>query len=273
MEHHEYRYYKDENQKLFRIHVEPDENPWNPRTDMDGNIGTMFCMHRRCFLGDNTEYQDVEGLKRAMIQELGIPMKKIRAYVKRGKANLALTYNRRERQWEIWGEYSFLGKQQYGLYCAAPDMEWLDDDLIDGITLKDIQKIANDNLVMLPLYLYDHSGLSMSCVDFGAPWDSGQVGIIWTTLDRVKAARPGKQKKEEWIRLAKQDMTAEVKLYDKYLQGEVYGYIEEKQTEDGRWEECDSCWGFYTDTFDPLCELADEIWGPKTHTKELQKAA
>lgn len=273
MEHHEYRYYKDDKQRIFRMHVEPDEFPWNPRTDMDGNIGTMFCMHPRYGLGDRTKYQDMDGLKRAVIQELGISMKRIRSYVKTGKANIELTYNHKERQWEIWGAYSFLGKREYGLFCANPDVEFLEDDLIAGITLNDLQKISNDNLVILPLYLYDHSGLSMSCADFGDPWDSGQVGIIWTTIDRVKAARLGKQTKKEWIRLAEQDMRAEVKMYNMYLQGEAYGYIEERKSEDGQWEECDSCWGFYTDTFDPLCELADEIWGPGTYTEELPEVA
>lgn len=273
MENHEYRYYKDEKQTIFRMHVEPDEIPWNPRTDMDGNIGTMFCMHPRYCLGDKTKYQDIDGVKRAMIQELGISMKRICSYVKTGKANIKLTYNRKERQWEIWGEYSLFGIRSYGPYCGEPDVEFLEDDLIEGITFYDLQKIANDNLVVLPLYLHDHSGLSMSTADFGDPWDSGQVGIIWTTIDRVKKARLGKHTKAEWIRLAKQDMTAEVKMYDRYLQGEVYGYIEERKNEDGQWEEVDSCWGFYTDTFDPLRELADEIWGAGTHTEELPEAA
>lgn len=269
MEKHEYRYYRDTEQALFRMHIEPDIDPWNPRTDMDGNIGTMFCMHSRYHLGDKTPYQDEDGLKRAIIEELHIPMKKIQAYTKTGKANIDLKYNRQEKQWEIWGEYRFAWKRHYGLYSAASELDDLEDDLIDGITFSDLQNIAGQELISLPLYLYDHSGLSMSVTDFGDRWDSGQVGIIWTTIDRVKTARGGKQTKAEWSLLAKKNLKDEVEMYNQYLQGEVYGYIEEKQTEDGKWEESDSCWGYYTDTIDPLCELADEIWGVGNHMADV----
>ena len=38
----DYTYYVDEDGKVFRLHVETDDEPWNPREDMGGNIGTMF---------------------------------------------------------------------------------------------------------------------------------------------------------------------------------------------------------------------------------------
>lgn len=38
-----------------------------------------------------------------------------------------------------------------------------------------------------PLYLYDHSGLSMSTSPFADKWDSGQVGYIYTTYDLAEA--------------------------------------------------------------------------------------
>lgn len=65
---------------------------------------------------------------------------------------------------------------------------------------------------ILSLYLYDHSGISISAESFigraqHAEWDSGQIGFIAT-----KEAG-----KEEQLRL-------EVEEYDKYLQGQVYAY-------------------------------------------------
>lgn len=37
-----YRYHRDKDDHFHRLQVKLDNMPWNPRTDMDGNIGTMF---------------------------------------------------------------------------------------------------------------------------------------------------------------------------------------------------------------------------------------
>jgi hypothetical protein len=37
-------------------------------------------------------------------------------------------------------------------------------------------------MIVVPLYLYDHSGITMSTSPFSCPWDSGQVGYIWVPL-------------------------------------------------------------------------------------------
>ena len=42
---------------------------------------------------------------------------------------------------------------------------------------------GEDEVVYLPLYLLDHSGLRMNTTGFGCPWDSGQVGWIYATKD------------------------------------------------------------------------------------------
>jgi hypothetical protein len=43
-----------------------------------------------------------------------------------------------------------------------------------------------DNGIYLPLYLYDHSGITMSYKPFGCRWDSGQVGFIYMTAQDIK---------------------------------------------------------------------------------------
>lgn len=99
--------------------------------------------------------------------------------------------------------------------------------------------------VILPLYLLEHSGLTMSTGSFGDPWDSGQVGYIYVTKAQVR---------KEWkgdIEAAKKYLIAEVKTYDQYLTGEVYGYTLKSKAvcpTCGRENEDnteDSCWGFY----------------------------
>ena len=44
--------------------------------------------------------------------------------------------------------------------------------------------------VILPLYLYDHSGITISTTPFGDPWDSGRVGFIYMTREEMLAEAP-----------------------------------------------------------------------------------
>lgn len=107
---------------------------------------------------------------------------------------------------------------------------------------------GDDIIACLPLYLYDHSGITMSTGPFTCPWDSGQVGWIIATreslesgghnIDKLEVA-----KVEEWLR-------NEVEIYDQYLRGDIYGFVMRDppcKTCDGPGEEGDSCWGFFGD--------------------------
>lgn len=92
-----------------------------------------------------------------------------------------------------------------------------------------------------PLYLYDHSGISLSTGSFigraqHAEWDSGQVGYIYTTKAKLKEMG---NKRSEVGKI----LTAEVETYNQYVQGDIYGYQIVKVGEEE--EEADSCWGFY----------------------------
>lgn len=102
------------------------------------------------------------------------------------------------------------------------------------------------NALILPLYLYDHGGITMSVGKFSCPWDSGQVGFIYCTTETIAKEWGGDREKAEAC------LRAEVDVYDQYLQGDVWGFVikdrcdacgSERETED-------SCWGFYGD--DPL---------------------
>ena len=87
---------------------------------------------------------------------------------------------------------------------------------------------------ILPMYMYDHSGLRVRTTPFECRWDSGQIGYIYVTEAKMLAEGLDTSKAEEYL-------TAEVETYDQYLSGEVYGYS--IQTVQG--EELDSCWGCY----------------------------
>lgn len=103
---------------------------------------------------------------------------------------------------------------------------------------------------ILPLYLYDHSGLSISTGRFSCPWDSGCVGYIYVSDKDVKEKYGWKiitKKRREQIAA---HLVAEVETYDQFLSGDVYGFQFESFAvyEDGREESLGdeaSCSGFY----------------------------
>jgi hypothetical protein len=112
-----------------------------------------------------------------------------------------------------------------------------------------------ERFLALPLFLYDHSSLSMSTIDtwpYNCPWDAGQVGVIYVTHEQLRreygVKRITKTIREKALRV----LRAEVEVYDQYLRGEVYGYIIED--EDG--QTLDSCWGFYG--WDEVKQQAEE---------------
>ena len=99
--------------------------------------------------------------------------------------------------------------------------------------------------IVLPLYIYDHSGITMNTTGFSCPWDSGQVGFIYVTLEDVR-------KEYGWKRITKDRrariegyLRNEVNTFDMYLRGEVYGFNIVREDEDGEEVDIDSCWGFY----------------------------
>ena len=96
-------------------------------------------------------------------------------------------------------------------------------------------------IVVLPLYLIDHSGISMSVADFGDPWDSGQVGFIYTTASVVRAMYMRKRITKNLLARVIEGLKGEVATYDQYLTGDVWGYV--ITDDDG--ETVDSCFGFF----------------------------
>lgn len=127
-----------------------------------------------------------------------------------------------------------------------------------------IEDLDNSGGLWLPLYLYDHSGITMSTTKFSCSWDSGQVGIIYITREKIikeySCKRISKKLKENIYKCLK----AEVQEYDYYLTGNSWGY----RIKDSDGKEVDSCFGFYGDGFDnSLDYMEDEILVSIKHLK------
>ena len=117
------------------------------------------------------------------------------------------------------------------------------DDMEGGVTLR-ADAILDEQVIMLPLYLCDHSGITMSTGSFNDRWDSGQVGWIYTT--KAKAL----EEYGDGLENVEKHLKGEVEVYNQYLTGDTYGFVLEKLVK------CECCghvaekheesvWGFY----------------------------
>lgn len=111
----------------------------------------------------------------------------------------------------------------------------------EQMTPRQREEYVRKNAIILPLYLYDHSGLTMRTYPFSCPWDSMQVGWIYVTKAKVReeygVKRVTKKVRERVIAV----LEAEVETYSQWLEGDVYGFV----LEDTQGNHIDSCWGFY----------------------------
>jgi len=66
-----------------------------------------------------------------------------------------------------------LSHRRYNLAYECP--KYFYDSLEE---LEKIIKSKNDIAEILPVYMYDHSGISLSSSPFECKWDSGKIGFI-----------------------------------------------------------------------------------------------
>jgi len=120
--------------------------------------------------------------------------------------------------------------------------------------------------ISLDLYLYDHSGITISTTPFNSRWDSGQLGFIYVSKEDIRKEYGVKNITAKVRERVVEALQCEVETYDQYLIGDMYGFtiwsveeeymqylenikkdIEELDIEDIKEhaEEIDACWGFY----------------------------
>lgn len=139
----------------------------------------------------------------------------------------------------------------------------------------------NNVAVILPIYMYDHSGITISTGQFNCSFDSGQIGFIYITKEKVLSEYGGKIVTKALKERIEKYLEGEVKTYDQYLTGDVYGFtvlegremvtLSREDFEKGNcdnveeeieWEEVDSCGGFYGSDFQTngmKCYLDEEL--------------
>lgn len=117
---------------------------------------------------------------------------------------------------------------------------------------------------ILPLYLFDHSGLSMSTSSAtfrafdSAGWDWGIVGFIFATPTTVEAMGTPEDRVVEGLR-------QEVETYDQYLRGEVFSWL----IEDGDGNVLESCGGYIGESDYALSEARATVEHLPAYRREV----
>lgn len=95
-----------------------------------------------------------------------------------------------------------------------------------------------------PLYIYDHSGITISHTPFSCRWDSCQIGWHFLAAADYKKAMLIKRISKEAKERTSEILDIELKNYDDYIRGEVYWVEITGPNMD------ESCHGFLGDDFE-----------------------
>lgn len=144
------------------------------------------------------------------------------------------------------------------------------DELSDMLSINACTELLKDMLFVLPVWVYEHSGMTVSCGKREYPYndrfDSGLLGYAYCLKSDIEESWPEETKKDPdaWKTLAETAITADIKTLDQYLNNDIYWYeLKSRPIGDTKsvttkddWEDIDSCGGFYgTDILESgLCE-------------------
>lgn len=208
-----------ETYKGWTIEIHQDDDGGESPREWD-NLGFMACWHRRSWLGDNPKE-----VQRYSPEE----------YIR----SLVYDFAEDSKQYKEWK--NFKDGFTEGIRKDMDVNAWLEDNT----TMEDLWELFSTKYVYLPIYAYEHGGITIRSGSFSDPWDSGQLGFIY--VSKEKALKEFSQKKwskkleEKVIRI----LDGEIETYDQYLTGDVHGYMIYRPEDEDCEESVDSCWGFY----------------------------
>ena len=127
-------------------------------------------------------------------------------------------------------------------YNLEDETELKSSDFSSWEELENYLYKEEDALIAIPVYMYDHSGLWINTTGFSCPWDSGQIGYIYISKEKVRSEYSCKRISKKLKEMIREMLCSEVDLYNDYLCGNVYGFT---LTDKENAEEIDSSCGFY----------------------------
>ena len=171
--------------------LEQDTDMENPREEYDSHLGKLYTWHKRYCFGNKKDEENKEPITDMRI-------------------------------WAFDNFNELANKPELVAFRTCDGYLINDDD--EEPSAEEISYFNHvvdlwmeENFVYLKVYLYDHSGLSVQTTPFSCPWDSGCVGIIYTTLEECR---------KEQVKLEKAEiiLKSEIEVLNQYLNGDVWSY-------------------------------------------------
>lgn len=209
--------------KGYTIEIYPDELALDPIENND-YLGTIVTWHNNYQLGHEQPKYNPDDWLRDKAIEANPDLESVFEYWEDGNGWIHLN-NVFSKQKET---KNIISNQPY--------------KISDEIIKEHIQKTIEKYYIFLPVYMYDHSGITIRTGPFNDPWDSGQLGYIYVSKEKVRKEMEWKKITKERIEKIKDILRSEIKEYDNYLTGSVYYYeIIDPDTE----ESINSCGNFF----------------------------
>ena len=235
--------------------IHRDEAPMDPIGDYD-YPGHMVCFHSRYKLGDEHDYNSMEEFLADMVKKVTSDDELYRRIV---FGNAGIEVCRDDGLVVLLEHHGRNHNDKIDVVSSCETVDAAISELRDELEILEpstlMKLIDRNKVVMLPLYLYDHSGITISTAPFPCSWDSGCVGMIYMTLEEFLADG---HNKPEWPAKAQKILEDVVEEYDDYLTGNVYLVGDDGELEYD--SSLGSCWGFFGDNI-LKNGIADSVYG------------
>ena len=130
-------------------------------------------------------------------------------------------------------------------YNLGDEHNYDKENVLNWKELKQLLHREENICIIEPLYMFDHSGQSISTTPFSCEWDSGQVGYVFITKGMLYKHFNVKRISKKLKARAWKYLENEVETYNQYIEGDVYNVVIKDE------EDCivDSCCGYYGSDF------------------------
>lgn len=176
------------------------------------------------------------------------------------------------REWSDHLGVMVFSHTRYSLGDADHGIDFKKYDSWDAVE-RGIRRKYKGTVLVMPVRMYDHSGITISVSNeypYNDYWDSGKIGFIFTTKERIRKWYQKKLISKKTMAKAKHALLYEIEEYDQYLRGDVYGY----RIENLKGEEVDSCGNYYGDKYilkDAMSAVNSIVDGPRNGNRSYDR--
>lgn len=253
--------YKQKEIGDYRISVYHDDDPLCPYKDFD-LVGKYIYDNNGFCCGNVEEFgrgKDIDKVLRDLVLEY-VPNKALVKYIKEYVDYMLVEYDRSRHEW-IFKESSAPYRSDASwdeFACYAPDDFRSNglDDVVSELAVKDMEYLMEFCQKEVAFITWESTG-----------YGQGEYveGFAYCDKKRFLFHYVGEK---NWRKRAAEAMRLELKDIERWLWGDVLGFVLEKKVsykkifddpsrkpvEGYDWEEEDSCWGYYMDDADDLIE-------------------